>query len=183
MVIREEEIILFGKKVKAVVQRFEKSDSVFLKEIWDLWYELSEKLKKYSGGEARKINLPEFISEGCWCLLSGSVRVLEPSSADTYNPKTKRAEQIKASIVEEDLTSFGPRSKWDDLYFLDFSRLDGSFDVYKIPTDLLKQEILNKKKGETFENQQAQGRRPRLCLKKFIAKYNIKPMYRKVRVW
>ncbi|MEO2068845.1 MAG: Bsp6I family type II restriction endonuclease [Desulfurobacteriaceae bacterium] len=183
MKIKEKEIILFGEKVRAKVQEFEKSDITRLKELWNLWYRLSQKLKEYSGGEARKINFPEFISEGCWCILTGSVRVIYPSSADTYNLETKRAEQIKASVIENDLTSFGPKSRWDDLYFLDFSRLDGTFDVYKIPTDLLKREILNKKKGETFEDQQKQGRRPRLSLKEFVRKHGISPLYEKVKIW
>lgn len=183
MEIKRQEITLFGEKVRAIVQEFEKSDIARLKELWDLWYSFSQKLKEYSGGKARKINLPEFISEGCWCILTGSVRVLHPSSADTYNLKTQKAEQIKASIIENDLTSFGPKSRWDDLYFLDFSYLDGTFDVYKIPTDLLKREILNKRKRETFEDQQKQGRRPRLSLKKFVQDHQICPLYKRVKIW
>jgi len=183
MKIIEKEIILFGEKVKAELQAFGKEDIPRLRELWNLWCELSYKLKKYSGEKARKINLPEFISEGCWCILTGSVRIIKPSSADTYNLETQRAEQIKASIIENDLTSFGPNSKWDDLYFLDFSRLNGTFDVYKIPSNLLKSEILNRKKGETFEYQQRQGRRPRLSLKEFIQKYGISPLYKNVKIW
>jgi len=182
MKVEKREIVLFGEKVKAEIQIFEKDDAKNLKELWDLWLSFSKKLKKYSKGKARKINFPEFISEGCWCILTGSVRIIRPSSADTYNLKTKRAEQIKASIIKNDLTSFGPKSRWDDLYFLDFSRLDGTFDVYEIPTNLLKNEVLNTK-GETFEEQQKQGRRPRLSLKNFIQKYGISPLCRKVRIW
>jgi len=184
MKIKKEEIVLFGKRVKAKIQEFEEDDISRLKELWNLWYKLSQKLKEYSGGEARRVNFPEFISEGCWCLLTGSVRLLEPSSADTYNPRTGRAEQIKASVIENDLTSFGPKSKWDDLYFLDFSRLDGTFDVYEIPTDLLRHEMLNKGERETFEDQQRQRRRPRLSLKRdIIRKYEILPLYKKVKIW
>ncbi|NIA11980.1 MAG: Bsp6I family restriction endonuclease [Nitrospiraceae bacterium] len=183
MKVETKRINLFGEKVEAILQEFKKIDAVRLKEIWDLWYELSKKLKEYSGGEARRTNLPELISEGCWCVLTGSVRVIKPSSADTYNLETGRAEQIKASIINNDLTSFGPKSKWDDLYFLDFSRLDGSFDVYKIPTNSLKSTIVNNKKNETFENQQKQGRRPRLSLKKLIQSLKILPLYKKEKIW
>ena len=183
MKIEERTIILFGDEVTAKIQEFEKNDISHLKELWNLWYVFSKKMKEYSNETARKINLPEFISEGCWCILTGSVRVLKPSSADTYNLKTQRAEQIKASVIENDLTSFGPKSKWDDLYFLDFSYLDGTFDVYQIPTDLLKREIVNKKKGETFEDQQKQGRRPRLSLKKFVRNHGIFPIYERVKIW
>ncbi len=73
-----------------------------------------------------------------FCIYSGSNRFISikkgntNTSFDTYNLKTKKAEQIKACSVEKDLTSFGPESKWDDIYFLDFynkGKLDGTFQV------------------------------------------------------
>ncbi len=65
------------------------------------------------------------MSEVAFCLYSGSKRFVSltddaNSSFDTFNTETSRAEQIKACSVKSDLTSFGPNSKWDDIYFLDF---------------------------------------------------------------
>ena len=46
--------------------------------------------------------------------------------------------------------------------------MDGSVDIYKLDFEKIKRTIVNRKKGETFEMQQEQGRRPRLSLKKLI---------------
>ncbi|MBU1890158.1 Bsp6I family type II restriction endonuclease, partial [Patescibacteria group bacterium] len=82
-------------------------------------------------------------------------------------------------------TSFGPRSKWDDLYFLDFyngGKVDGLFDIYKIPNNLIYENKVNKK--QTLKDQQDEKRRPRLCIKKeIIANYKIKPIAEAVKVW
>lgn len=180
MKIERKEIIIFGTPKNAEVQIFEEADKKILREIWNAWITLKNIIQTYKG---RSPNLPEVLSEGTWCLYSKSVRLIEDTSADTYNLKTHEAEQIKASSIEDDLTSFGPRSKWDKLYFLDFSRLDGSFDVYEIPTKLLQNQILNTKNNETFIDQQRQGRRPRLSLKQFIKIHEIKPLEKKVIIF
>jgi len=179
MKIERKEIIVFGEPKNAEVQIFEEADKEFLRKIWNSWITLKNIIQNYKG---RSPNLPEVLSEGAWCLYSKSVRLIEDTSADTYNPQTREAEQIKASSVEEDLTSFGPRSRWDKLYFLDFSRLDGSFDAYEIPTKLLQSHILNRK-NETFVDQQRQRRRPRLSLKQLIKEHQIEPLEKKIRVF
>ncbi len=171
---------IFGENYKAEIQIFEDKDRKVLKEIWELWIRLKELIHNFG---SRSMNLPEILSESAWCLYSGSVRLIKPTSTDTYNIDKQEAEQIKASIINEDLTSFGPKSRWDKLYFLDFSKLNGSFDAYEIPTDILYSQVLNKKKMETFRDQQIQGRRPRLSLKKLINAYDIKPIERNIKVW
>ncbi len=99
--------------------------------------------------------------------------------------KTNKAQQIKACSIDNDLTSFGPKSKWDDLYFVDFyndGKVDGKFDVYLIPNKYIKNQSLNK--NETFTDQQEQKRRPRFGIKKeIITKYKIKPLGKAVKVW
>ncbi|WP_457634896.1 Bsp6I family type II restriction endonuclease [Persephonella sp.] len=180
MRIENRVITVFGEQVNAKIQIFEELDREIMRDMWNAWITLKNILQSYGG---RSPNLPEVLSEGAWCLYSGSVRLIEPTSADTYNLQKQEAEQIKASSVEEDLTSFGPKSRWDKLYFLDFSRLDGSFDVYEIPADLILNQVLNSQRGETFRDQQLQKRRPRLSLKKFIEKYNISPIEKNIKVW
>lgn len=94
-------------------------------------------------------------------------------------------ERIKACSIEKDLILFGPKSKWDDLYFLDFynnGKVDGQFDVYLIPDQYIRDQSLNK--DETFTDQQKQKRRPRFGIKKeIIAKFNIKPIGKNIKVW
>jgi hypothetical protein len=64
-----------------------------------------------------------------------------------------------------DLTSFGPRSIWDEIYFLDFYRngdWDGKVDFYLIPNDLIYNHRVNE--NQTMRQQQQQGRRPRFSI-------------------
>ena len=180
MRIENRMITVFGEQVNARIQIFEEVDREIMYDMWNAWITLKNILQSYGG---RSPNLPEVLSEGAWCLYSGSVRLIEPTSADTYNLQKQEAEQIKASSVEEDLTSFGPKSRWDKLYFLDFSRLDGSFDVYEIPTDLILNQVLNSQKGETFRDQQLQGRRPRLSIKRLIREHDIDAVDTNIRIW
>ena len=106
-------------------------------------------------------------------------------SFDTFNTKTKKAEHIKATSIDKDLTSFGPNSQWDDLYFLDFynnGKLDGTFNVYKVPTKLVQK--VEVKKGVSFLDRQKEGKRPRFSITKiFIEKSKIKPIAKDVKIW
>jgi len=187
---------------------FEEKDIEVIKNLWNKWKEYTtflEELKfkinikdstlsreEIIGKITRRPNLSEFFSEAFWCLYNLKYmnnnkvcRILEGSSADTYDIVNGKYQQIKASIIENDLTSFGPRTKFDELIFLDFSYLDGSADIYKIDYEILKKTLLNKRKKETFEDQQKQGRRPRLSLKKFIKNhpYACKLLGERIKLW
>lgn len=169
------------------LMQFDKKDAQEWKKIFDLWKTLKLSLKDY---RCREPNLPEGLSEVAFCLYSGSTRLISmngraSSSFDTFNIKTKRAEQIKATSVAKDLTSFGPNSKWDDLYFLDFynnEKLDGTFNVYKVPTKLIhKVEV---KKNISFLDRQKEGKRPRFSITKmFIDRNKIVPVAIDVKIW
>lgn len=187
MELIEKEINVYGSRVKASLMQFSNEDRKIWKNLFDLWIGLKLGMRAY---KAREPNMLEGISEVAFCLYSGSERLIKlkkggiSSSFDTYNPKTEKAEQIKAASVMPDLTSFGPRSKWDDLYFLDFfndAKTDGTFNVYKIPNELIYNYKINSL--QTFTDQQAQGRRPRLKLAELISKNNIKPIDTNVKVW
>jgi hypothetical protein len=189
MKIIKDKINLYGNICEAQLMEFDNSDKKEWKKLWDAWKQLKDMASQY---KFRAPNLIEGISETAFCLFKpSSKRLLNVyggcnGSADTYDIETQRAEQIKATSIKEDLTSFGPESKWDDLYFLDFYRdgsLDGSFDVYLIDSEKIYSQIINKKKNETFIDQQKQGRRPRLSIKKIIRENNIKPIAENVRVW
>ena len=83
-------------------------------------------------------------------------------SFDAVNTKTGKRIQIKASSVGSDLTSFGPKSEWDELFFLDFSQGNGVFKVYEIKPEWVYGH--NVSKTQTFKEQQDQGRRPRFSI-------------------
>ncbi|MFA5946370.1 MAG: Bsp6I family type II restriction endonuclease [Patescibacteria group bacterium] len=187
MKIRKIDTTVFGEKCSLEVMDFSKADGIQWKKIFDLWKNLKIAMREY---KSREPNFPEGLSEVAFCLWSSSSRFisargLSNTSFDTFNTTTRRAEQIKACSVMDDLTSFGPKSKWDDLYFLDFYRdgaTDGMFDIYHIPSKLIRFHMVNE--HETVEDQQKKGRRPRFSIKKeIIRKKKIKPMASKVKVW
>jgi hypothetical protein len=178
---------VFSEDCLLEIMDFVKSDGVKWKETFDLWHGLKVGLFEY---KSRGPNFPEGLSEVAFCLWSGSSRFisargLSNTSFDTFNTKTLRAEQIKACSVEGDLTSFGPKSRWDDLYFLDFyngGKVDGRFDVYKISSSVIYGSKVNK--SQTLKDQQGEKRRPRFSIKKdIIEKNHIKPIAIGVQVW
>jgi hypothetical protein len=178
---------VFGEKCSLEIMDFTKADGKKWKSTFDLWRGLKMGMRDY---KSREPNFPEGLSEVAFCLWSGSSRFisaygLSNTSFDTFNTKTGKAEQIKACSVENDLTSFGPRSRWDDLYFLDFyndGKVDGKFDIYHIPSKLIYENKVNK--NQIFKDQQGEKRRPRFCIKKdIIARNKLKPIATKVKVW
>ncbi len=178
---------IWGHDCSMNLMQFDKKDAKEWKRIFGTWKTLKNDLKAY---KCREPNLPEGLSEVAFCLYSKSTRLISlngkaSSSFDTFNIKKKRAEQIKATSVGKDLTSFGPNSKWDDLYFLDFyngGQLDGTFNVYKVPTKLIHE--VEVKKSMTFLERQKEGKRPRFSIiKNFIQTGKIKPIAKNVKVW
>lgn len=177
MRIGEQTILIKGKKIKARVTIKETGDRELLRKLYSDWKKLNDRLKKIS---TRGINLPEAISENAFALFSPNcVRVVSlkgmKCSFDCINIKTGSRIQIKASSVTSDLTSFGPRSEWDELFFLDFSKGDGSFKAYKIEPDWIYKHQVNK--SQTFQQQQAENRRPRFSIiDKIIKPRKLKPV-------
>ena len=178
---------ILGHYCSMNLMQFDKKDAKKWKVIFDLWKKLKLSLKDY---KCREPNLPEGLSEVAFCLYSGSTRLISmngkaSSSFDTFNIKSKKAEQIKATSVGKDLTSFGPNSKWDDLYFLDFynnGKLDGTFNVYKVPTKLVHK--IEVKKDISFLDRQKEGKRPRFSItKSFIETSKIKAVAKNVKIW
>lgn len=122
------------------VQEFEESDREVLFQIYKEWRSLCDNLTKL---HSRTINLPEGLSEGAFCLEMGYWRFIKSirganTSFDCYDPFNHERVQLKAHSILPDLTSFGPRSVWDKIYFVDFfkeGKWDGSFDIYLLDND------------------------------------------------
>jgi len=186
MRLKKQKVIIDNHELDIEVAVMSKADAKAFKRLFDLWKRLNTGLSKYG----RKVNIPEVLSEGMFCVFAGSVRFqrkikgVGTVSFDTINLKSNRREQIKATSIEKDLTSFGPKTEWDDLYFMDFYRngdLDGSFDVYLIPNDLIYGKQVND--TQTLKQQQAEKRRPRMSIKEIIQENKIKPLATDVKVW
>lgn len=161
---------------------FNVNDLKDLKDIYDKWRGLSTKLKSFN---ARSVNLPEGLSEVSFCYFMNCVRLNNPkvganvnTSFDAYSLTTNKRIQIKSCSVIPDLTSFGPKSQWDELYFQDFYRKgkwDYKVDVYLIPNELIYNQKVNK--NQTFKDMQNEGKRPRFSIfKDIITEEKLQPV-------
>jgi hypothetical protein len=180
MYTKEKVINIEGKQVKANLQFFDRSDLSNLKDLYWSWVNLSNSSQNLGG---RRINLPEIISEAIYCINFNSARLNSSvsginTSFDCFNLDKQKRIQVKACSVKEDLTSFGPRSVWDEIYFIHFfpnNKYDGSYSIYKIENELIYNH--NVSKTESFKDQQKKGIRPRFSIiKKIIKPKAMKPI-------
>ncbi|QWD02858.1 Bsp6I family type II restriction endonuclease [Polynucleobacter paneuropaeus] len=162
------------------LQFFDSSDQAALKAIYERWVQLSNDLQKYGG---RRINLPELLSEAVFCMNFSAGRMTQGiaganSSFDCYDIHSKKRIQVKACSVSEDLTSFGPDSVWDEIYFIHFypnGVYDGTYNIYLINNNSIYNHKVNA--HQTMKQQQLQGRRPRFSImREIIAPNKIKPV-------
>jgi hypothetical protein len=179
-IIKNSIITIEGIEFRSNIQIFNEEDDKYIQDIYSSWRDLSEKTSTLGG---RGINLPDILSEAFFCRTMNSVRVVKVNgtsgSFDAYCMGSKKRIQVKACSVLPDLTSFGPKSVWDELYFLDFyneGKWDGSVNFYLIPNELIYNHKQNKNKNQTFREQQAQGKRPRMSLINLIKENNIEPI-------
>lgn len=152
--------------IKITEERFKKVINLYFN-----WKELNSGIKEdYSRG----VNLPEAITEPICCYVNGFRLSLGEGSEDAVVPETGEQVQIKASSnFDRDLTSFGPQSKFDLLHFVRLNQSEDKMYLYDIPINDLKKVKVNS--FETYEEQQAQGRRPRFSIiDKYIKTYDIK---------
>ena len=148
--------------------KFDIEDYRKLQKIFSDWQDINKDLKSLKG---RNLNVPDVFSEALFCIFFNAARTNgEAHSYDCVSLKDGAGIQVKSCSIETDCTSFGPTSTWDELYFVDFAPngiVDGKVWFYKIECDI-SSVVLNAKKGETFKDQQEQGRRPRFSIKNVI---------------
>lgn len=165
-----------------VIEYTTKKDKKSLYKIYKDWKNLSDNLKTISG---RGINIPEGLSEGAFCIEMNCIKPIKfkklkgiNTSFDVYDESTFERIQVKACSVIPDLTSFGPKSIWDKIYFLDFYRngaWDGKFDIYLIPNNLVYSQQINA--TQTFSQVQSSGKRPRFSImEKIIQAHSLTPI-------
>jgi hypothetical protein len=166
------------------LQFFTNADIALLKLVYKSWNDLSTVLEANGG---RRLNIPEFLSEGIYSLVFNAGRKIEKikgqrgkpnTSFDCFNVKTGKRIQVKACSVSEDLTSFGPKTQWDELYFVHFlptNKYDGSYEIYLINNNDIYNQKVNK--TQTMRDVQLKGKRPRFSIiKEIIRKKNLKPI-------
>ena len=130
-----------------------------------------------SNNSHRGINMPDAISEpmGCYCL--GLLWNRGNEAGDATDPITNKKIEFKAtSRFDGDLSSFGPKTTFDDLVFLRFNLEKNLLYIYdlKINSDEFGKYPANQ--NETIEDQKQQGRRPHVSLcKLFVEAQGLKP--------
>lgn len=139
-----------------------------------LWKELNALIKN---SHNRGINFPETISETLLCSAMG-FELNRGTGGDARNPVNGEIIEVKASSNwDRDTSSFSPKERFDRLYF---ARLDQREDeLYFYDTGINSEELKKVKvnKTETLGEQQAQKRRPRFSVTKYIIEpNNIQPV-------
>jgi len=186
---------VYGEDSIFDVIQYDHNDIPRIQKKFDAWKTLYV-LNKEDGD--RVPNIPESISETIYCILTHDVRYksskkLKNRSFDIFDLLKEKTVQMKAGQLKADCTTFGPTSKWDKLIFMDFyndGNIDGTVDIYDIPTDLVNQVVVckhdkkTKEKNITFLQRQETGKRPRFSIKKSIIVPNsIEPVYKKIKLW
>ena len=141
-------------------------------DLYFLWKELNSGIKEYY---SRGVNLPEALTEPICCYVNGFLLSLGEGSEDAVVPETNDLVQIKASSnFDRDLTSFGPQSQFTLLHFVRLNQKEDRMYLYDIPIENLKKTKVNK--SQTYEEQQAQKRRPRFSIiNNYIKVYDLQP--------
>lgn len=138
------------------------------------WKDLNTYIKNNS---RRGINMPDAISEpmGCYCLDLLWNRGKE--IGDATDPKTNKKIEFKAtSRFEGDLSSFGPKSQFDNLVFLRFKLDENLLYIYDLKIDSDEFGKYPANANETIQDQKNQGRRPRVSLLTlFVEAKKLKP--------
>lgn len=171
MILENRKVNIDGTEVLAELQIFEHGDKKVIKKLYENWLSLSSMCQEMKG---RRINIPEILSEGVFCIEFGCARFINcagsiSSSFDCFKLDENKRIQVKACSVKEDLTSFGPKSVWDEIYLMHFlpnNNYDGAFSIYKIDDQFIYNHKVNK--NETFRDQQMAGKRPRFSIMKDI---------------
>lgn len=138
------------------------------------WKDLNTYVKNNS---TRGINMPDVISEPMACYCLGLEWNRGNEVGDAYDPKTGKRIELKAtSRFDGDLSSFGPKEQFDDLYFLRFKLDDNLLYIYHLNIDYEELGEYPANKTQSIKEQRDQGRRPHISLQKlFVDANNLKP--------
>ena len=117
-----------------------------------------------SNNSHRGINMPDAISEpmGCYCL--GFEWNRGDEVGDATAPDGRKVEFKATSRFEGDLSSFGPRCRFDDLIFLRFNINDNILFVYDLNINSEEFGKYPTNSKQTIQDQKNQGRRPHVSL-------------------
>lgn len=152
-------------------------DDARIDETCNMYFKWKDLNTYISNNSRRGINMPDAISEpmGCYCLdfLWNKGNIV----GDATDPITNRKIEFKAtSRFEGDLSSFGPKTEFDDLVFLRFNLNDNLLYIYDLNINSKEFGKYPANQKETIEDQKQQGRRPHVSLYKlFVEAKELRP--------
>ena len=163
----------FKKKVVTLeLLTFEEEDRKIFKDTFKKYQQINYTITNILKG-TRKTNFPDALSESVFCLefkcgkiLSASNAIGYSTSFDCFDFKRNKRIQLKCS-ASTGPSSFGPRSEYDEIYFMDIwnnGEINGSFRIYRLNNDDIDNVKVNKK--QKLSDQQNQDRRPRFDIRK-----------------
>lgn len=140
--------------------------------LYFLWKDLNLGLRNFV---SRGINFPEAISEPLACYALG-YKWNKGSGGDAVTPDGRIVEMKATSNFDGDLSSFGPVTTFDDLYFLRLHQRDNQLYIYNLGLNGETLGDIAANKTQTVRDQQLQGRRPRFSIiKQIIEPQNLQP--------
>ena len=138
-----------------------------------VWKELGKDM-----GNRRGINLPESFSEiiGAYAL---EWKLVVGGGGDACRGKHDEIiVEIKSTTIEKDTSSFSPKEKFDELWFVKINTQTDRALIYNIHLDSTSIRSIQLTKTKTFGDQADNGRRPRFSLiKKIIEPKRMKPLF------
>lgn len=146
-----------------------KIDTVSLGNAREAYFQWKDLNTYISSVCTRGLNMPDAISEplGCFCLDLEWNRGAK--GGDARDPISEKIYEFKAtSRFDSDLSSFGPKTHFDDLVFLRFNLKKNLLYVYDLQ---INSEDIGKypaNKHQTIQQQRNEKRRPRVSLKKLF---------------
>lgn len=122
--------------------------------------------------------MPDAISEPMACYCLGFQWNRGTQVGDATDPNTSEKIEFKASSnYDGDLSSFGPDTKFDKLYFLRFNLEKNTLTIYDLGVNSKQLGDYPANKTQTIREQQLQGRRPHVrLLELFVEKNNLQPV-------
>ncbi len=125
-----------------------------------------------SNNSHRGINMPDAISEpmGCYCL--GYKWNRGDATGDATDSNDRKIEFKATSRFEGDLSSFGPKTEFDNLVFLRFKLDENLLYIYDFGLNSEEFGKYPANKSETIDDQKKQGRRPHVSLLELFVEPN-----------
>lgn len=139
-------------------------DSARIDETCDAYFKWKDLNTFIQSTTHRGINMPDAISEpmGCYCL--GYKWNRGEATGDATDSAGRKIEMKATSRFEGDLSSFGPKTEFDNLVFLRFKLDDNTLYIYDLGLNSVEFGKYPANKKQTIDDQKKQGRRPHVSL-------------------